>query len=110
LYSLFLLRRNGSLARFAGQGAGINFFLGAVMGLLWMSGFALYGAGARKLGDLGPSLGWAILMSTMVLAANLSGLLSGEWNAAPQPSRRQLALGVLLLLVAIAGLGFANRI
>lgn len=110
LYSLFLLRRNGSLARFAGQGAGINFSLGAVMGLLWMSGFALYGAGARKLGDLGPSLGWAILMSTMVLAANLSGLLSGEWNAAPQPSRRQLALGVLLLLVAIAGLGFANRI
>jgi len=110
VYALLLLRKNGSSARFAGPAAGRNFALGAAMGLLWMSGFALYGAGARKLGDLGPSLGWAILMSTMVLAANLSGLLTGEWNAAPRQSRRQLAFGVLLLLVAIAGLGCANAI
>jgi hypothetical protein len=46
----------------------------------------------------------------MVLAANLSGLLTGEWNAAPRQSKRQLAFGVLLLLVAIAGLGCANAV
>jgi L-rhamnose-H+ transport protein len=110
VYALLLLRKNDSSARFSEPAAGRNFALGAAMGLLWMSGFALYGAGARKLGDLGPSLGWAILMSTMVLAANLSGLLTGEWNAAPRQSKRQLAFGVLLLLVAIAGLGCANAV
>jgi L-rhamnose-H+ transport protein len=110
VYALLLLRKNDSSARFSEPAAGRNFALGAAMGLLWMSGFALYGAGARKLGDLGPSLGWAILMSTMVLAANLSGLLTGEWNPAPPQSKRQLALGVLLLLVAIAGRGYTNAV
>ena len=80
------------------------------MGILWMSGFALYGAGARTLGNLGLSLGWSILMSSMVLVANISGLLTGEWDAAPQQSKRQLLLGILVLLVAIAGLGYTNRL
>jgi L-rhamnose-H+ transport protein len=108
-YSIFLLRKNGSSSNFSGKGAGRNYALGAMMGLLWMSGFALYGAGARTLGVLGPSLGWAILMATMVLAANISGLLTGEWDAAPRLSKRQLALGVLVLLVAISALGYTNR-
>jgi L-rhamnose-H+ transport protein len=108
-YSTFLLRKKGSSSNFAGKGAGRNYALGAMMGILWMSGFGLYGAGARTLGDLGPSLGWAIMMSTMVLAANISGLLTREWEAAPRPSKQQLALGVLVLLVAISGLGYANR-
>lgn len=110
IYSLFLLRRNASLPNFAGSGVARNYALGTLMGVLWMSGFALYGAGARTLGALGPSLGWAILMSTMVLAANVSGLLTGEWDAAPKQSKWQLALGILILLIAIAGLGYANRI
>jgi L-rhamnose-H+ transport protein len=108
-YATFLLRKNGSSPNFSGKGAGRNCALGAMMGLLWMSGFALYGAGARRLGELGPSLGWAILMATMVLAAETSGLLTGEWDAAPRPSKRQLAPGVLVLLVAILALGYTNR-
>jgi len=108
-YSVFLLRKNGSSAKFSGTGTGRNYALGISMGILWMSGFALYGAGARTLGHLGPSLGWAILMSSMVLVANVSGLLTGEWDAAPRQSKRQLFLGILVLLVAISGLGYTNR-
>jgi L-rhamnose-H+ transport protein len=81
-----------------------------LMGVLWMAGMALYGIGANRLGRLGPSLGWAILMSSMVLVANALGVLTGEWHAAPSRARRQLALGLALLLVAIAGLGFANSL
>jgi L-rhamnose-H+ transport protein len=109
-YALFLLRKNRSLSNFIGKGAGRNYVLGVLMGILWMSGFAFYGAGARTLGKLGPSLGWSILMSTMVLVANVSGLLTGEWDAAPRQSKRQLFLGILVLLVAIAGLGYTNRL
>lgn len=108
-YSVFLLRKNVSSANFSTQGVGRNWALAALMGILWMSGFALYGAGARTLGHLGPSLGWAILMSSMVLVANVSGLLTGEWDAAPRQSKRQLLLGILVLLVAISGLGYTNR-
>jgi L-rhamnose-H+ transport protein len=109
-YSSFLLRKNGSSTHFSRGGSGSNWILGALMGILWMSGFALYGAGARTLGHLGPSLGWAILMSSMVLVANVSGLLTGEWDAAPQHSKRQLLLGIFVLLVAITGLGYTNRL
>jgi hypothetical protein len=75
-----------------------------------MAGMALYGIGANRLGRLGPSLGWAILMSSMVLVANALGVLSGEWRSAPRRAMRQLAVGLALLLVAITGLGYANSL
>ncbi|MEX2261655.1 MAG: hypothetical protein WD696_06870 [Bryobacteraceae bacterium] len=108
-YALHLLRRNKTAAKFRGA-SGRNFALAIAMGAMWMTGIALYGAGARQLGPLGPSLGWAILMSSMVLVANLLGMLTGEWKDAPHSSSRRLMFGVLLLMVAIGGLGYANSL
>ena len=107
-YALMLLRKNRTSALFAKRGTARYFAFGLLMGAMWMGGFVLYGPGARALGDLGPSLGWAILMSTMVIAANLLGLLTGEWTDAPAAARRKLAAGILLLLLAIVGLGYGN--
>ena len=108
-YALLLLRRNRTGGNFRRKGTGRNFVYGMLMGVLWMVGFALYGSGARALGPLGPSLGWAILMSTIVLTANLLGIASGEWRGAPASSRPRLVSGLVLLTAAIAGLGYANR-
>jgi L-rhamnose-H+ transport protein len=108
-YSVYLLARNRTAARYRAPGSGRMFVLGVLMGAMWMAGMGLYGVGARKLGALGPSLGWAILMSSMVLVANGLGLASGEWKPAPPRSKRQLAFGIAILLAAIAVLGFANR-
>jgi hypothetical protein len=88
---------------------GIAATAGTLIGVMWMAGFAFYGAGVRKLGDLGPSRGWAILMSTMVLVAKAQGLATGEWKGAPSRAKRQLSAGLLFLLAAIAGLGYANQ-
>jgi L-rhamnose-H+ transport protein len=107
-YALILLRKNRTSALFAKRGTARYFAFGLLMGVMWMGGFVLYGPGSRALGDLGPSLGWAILMSTMVIAANLLGLLTGEWTDAPAAARRKLAAGILLLLLAIVGLGYGN--
>lgn len=105
-----MLWKNGAWARYRSPRLGINMFWSLVMGVLWMAGMGLYGAGANRLGELGKSLGWSILMSSMVLVANALGVLSGEWRGAPRASRRQLALGILILLAAIAGLGYANSL
>jgi hypothetical protein len=75
-----------------------------------MAGMALYGIGTHRLGELGTSLGWAILMSSMVLVANAVGVLTGEWRSVPASARRRLALGLGLLLIAIAGLGYAHSL
>jgi hypothetical protein len=78
------------------------------MGTLWMAGISLYGSGARKLGPLGSSLGWAIFMTSMVIVANLFGLLTGEWREAPLRSKQKLMISIALLVLAISGLAIAN--
>lgn len=108
-YSIYLLRRNRTGQLYRKQHALKYFLLALSMGILWMAGFAFYGSGVHDLGSLGPSLGWAIMMSTVVLVANLLGFLTGEWTAAPASSRRQLAAGLLLLICAVTGLGLSNR-
>ncbi len=107
-YSIYLLRKNHTANRFRVAGSGMNYFWAILMGLMWMSGIALYGMGASRLGELGKSLGWAIFMSSMVLVANALGVLSGEWRGAPSSANRNLAQGIMILLAAIAGLGYAN--
>lgn len=109
-YSAFLLRRNKSFTYFGKTGTRSHFLLAALMGILWMGGFTLYGIGVSKLGQLGPSLGWSILMSCMVLVANIAGVATGEWAEAPASSKKQLGQGILLLLLAIVGLGYANQL
>lgn len=109
-YSTYLLFRNGSFADFARPGTGRCFLFGSLMGALWMGGFVFYGMGARQLGRLGPSLGWAILMSTNVLIATFWGIATGEWRDSPLQSRWRLGQGVMLLFLAIIGLGIANNV
>ena len=108
-YSLLLLTRRGTVRCYRSPGSGRRLLFGLLMGTMWMAGMSLYGVGARRMGSLGVSLGWAILMSSMVLVANLLGLLSGEWRGAPPGSRRRLFQGLSLLLIAIAALGYANE-
>jgi len=105
-----LLWRNRSFANFGDAHTKRYFVFGALMGALWISGFVFYGVGARWLGELGPSLGWAILMGSIVLVANLLGVLTGEWRGAPRSAIQRLRWGILLLLLAIVGLGFGNNL
>jgi len=109
-FALLRLRSKGTLAAFRHGPVARNFWFSVSMGVMWMGGIALYGNGARRLGDLGSSLGWGILMSSMVLMANALGLLTHEWRGAPPAATRQLTGGVFLLVIAIAGLAYANRL
>lgn len=105
----YKLLKEDSLSLFTTPGAGRNLTLGISMGVLWMLGFVFYGAGTRQLGNMGPSFGWSVLMGSMVMAANILGILTGEWRDAPDGALKRLWLGVSLLCMAVLGLGFANR-
>jgi L-rhamnose-H+ transport protein len=107
-YALYIMRRNSTGSLYREEAALRSLGLSILMGLLWMAGFAFYGMGTRRLGALGPSLGWAMLMATIVLVANGLGIVTGEWVEAPARCRRQLLAGVLVLFCAIIGLGYAN--
>lgn len=109
-YALLRLRRNHTARNFNQSGTAMYYLLGILMGALWMGGFVLYGAGARRLGPFGSSLGWAMFMSVMVIAANLLGIATGEWRGAPASAGRLLAVGLLVLVLASVGLGYANQL
>jgi len=89
---------------------GIYWFYAFLMGTLWMTGVALYGAGASNLGKLGATVAWVILMATTVLIGNLWGVLSGEWKNASPKARRSMTRGLLLLIGAIVLVSLGNYI
>lgn len=73
----------------------------SVMALLWVGSLVAYGQGVNKIGALGSSVGWAILMSMNIIASNGWGVATGEWRAAGRKAIRLMKSGVVLLLVAV---------
>ena len=99
-YCLYLLGRNRT---WKSEVPGLRYTLyAAVMGFLWLFGMFFYGVGASKLGPSGPSVGWALFMTFMVLVANSWGLATGEWKGAPRRAFGYLAAGLAVMIAALA--------
>ena len=106
-FCAYLLVRHKSAEKFLSSPR-YYYLLCASMGALWIAGMALYGSGANHLGPLGSSIGWAILMSSMVIVANLWGVVTGEWNKSGRKPLRVMGVGVLILIVAIFVIGLGK--
>jgi L-rhamnose-H+ transport protein len=107
-YSFWLLSRNGTWKHFRSSWRPDVWF-GCLMGVFWMGAFALYGVSSVYLGALGTSVGWALFQIFMIMTANLSGVMTGEWKGAPPAARRGLWAGLALLAVATAAIAAGNR-
>jgi L-rhamnose-H+ transport protein len=107
-YSFWLLSRNGTWKRFCGTWRP-DLWFGCLMGVLWMSAFAIYGVSSVYLGPLGTSVGWALFQIFMIMTANLSGVLTGEWKGAPAPAKRGMWTGLALLAMATVLIAGGNR-
>jgi L-rhamnose-H+ transport protein len=70
-YYAWLLRKHGTASRFFQAVTRHYWVLGALMGFLWIAGFVCYAPGTRRLGALGASVGWSIMMSVMIITTNL---------------------------------------
>jgi len=106
-YSSYLLTRNRTWKHFCGAWRPDVWF-GSLMGVFWMGAFAIYGVSAVYLGALGTSVGWALFQIFMIMTANLSGVLAGEWKDAPPAAKRGLWTGLLLLALATAVIAAGN--
>ena len=101
VFCAYLYVRNHSLGKFLLPGTGRNYLLAASMGAMWLAGFLFYGMGAARLGKMGSSVGWALIMSSMVVVANLWGLLTGEWRGAGRRPLQVMSAGLVILIVAM---------
>ncbi len=107
-YSVWLLCRHKTWGAFCGPWA-LEAGLAALMGVFWMGAMAIYGVAAVYLGALGLSVGWGLFQIFNIMSANLSGVLTGEWRAAPAGALRTLYAGLVLLACATIILAAGNR-
>lgn len=98
-YVIYLLFKNRSLYIYKKM-TWRNFFAITAAALFWYASFALFGIAAGKLGNLGPSVGWAILLSLSIIISNLWGIKFGEWKSSRKALNYQLA-SLLLIIFGI---------
>lgn len=101
-YCGYLLIRRRTYQQYLKAGNGINWFYAVLMALIWEGCIIFYGIGASKMGAMGTSLGWLILMSMTVIFGNIWGFMSGEWKGASLKSRKLMYIGMSFLLIGIA--------
>ena len=109
-YCIYLLAKNKTWSSLKAPHTGKVILLALAMALLHDGCLFFYGLGARYLGDLGTSVGFAMLFCGMMLVGNVAGFATGEWKNAPAASRRVIAMGIAGLVLGICTLAFANTL
>jgi L-rhamnose-H+ transport protein len=107
-YCLYLMITRKTLAQYWNPETARNLGLSALMALMWIGSFYLYGAGAAKLGRWGVVVGWPLFISLSIIVGNLWGLWRSEWRGASAAARRLLNLGLLILIVAVITIALSN--
>jgi len=107
-YSVRLVGGNGSWASYRAPGWAGQAVLAAIMAAMLYGGYVLYGAGISRLGEFGPTLGWPLFISGIIVTANMVGIWSGEWRAAGRRATLLLLAGSGVLILAVVLLGAAN--
>lgn len=105
-YSAWLLTKNHTWGRFLPSPAEVR--LAVIMGVFWMGSMAIYGVAATFLGKLGTSVGWALFQIFMIMTANASGMITGEWRQVSGGTRRLFWVGFGLLAFATVVISFGN--
>jgi L-rhamnose-H+ transport protein len=138
VWSAILIFRNRSIGQFAGQpgdnpmgtapetgetlvdfdprdyigriNAGVltkNYIFAALAGVIWYFQFFFYTMGDVKMGKYNFA-GWTLHMSSIILFANLWGLVLREWNGTSKRTKSLVFLGLLLLVGSTVVIGYGS--
>ena len=109
-YCLYLMFRKNTFRQYWNAETPRNLSLSALMALMWIGSFYLYGAGAARLGRWGLVAGWPLFISISIVTGNIWGLWRGEWQGAPDSARRLLNLGLVILIVAVIVVAISSSV
>lgn len=107
-YCIYLMGSRNTLGRFWSRETPRNLAWSAMMALMWIGSFYLYGLGAARLGRWGVVAGWPLFITLSIVAGFLWGLWRGEWRDAPVSARRMLNQGLAILIFAVIIVGLSN--
>ncbi len=109
-YCGFLMIKNGTWRDFQLPLRPRLICLALIMAVTNWGVMIFYGWGAQLLGVLGPSVGFAILFSGMLLVGNVLGFITGEWKGTSATGRFWIAACMFLLILGIGVLGVGNAV
>jgi L-rhamnose-H+ transport protein len=107
-YCVFKGFSERTLHKFFAKSTTHYWLIAGIMGLLWAGGIVVYGRGASLEGPFGPIFGFPIMLIVSILTGNAAGTLSGEWRGQPWVAKSTMAYGVVVMLLAILILAYAN--
>lgn len=108
-YAIVLLFRNKSWNSFGVARAGNAYAWAIGAGLLWFGALGIYGQGATLMGEMGPIIGWPILLGVSLIISNIWAYMNREWVGAPRPFG-WLLTGLFILIMATVLLGYSNGV
>lgn len=108
-YSIFLLVKNKSWSSFSTPNSGKAYTWAIIAGLCWFAALGIYGQGSALMGEMGPIVGWPILLGLSLIISNIWAYASGEWKNAKRPFQL-LLLGLAVLILASVVLGYSNTV
>ena len=101
LYSLILLKQRKTFGLYKHPDLMKNLGLIAVMSLMWIGSFVLYGLGASKMGNWGTVIGWSVFIALSIALGNVWGIFQGEWKGTKGKSRRVMVISMTIQVFAI---------
>ena len=69
-YAIFLLIKNNSWKTFSFKNAKNAYKWSFIAGFCWFAALGVYGQGAALLGEIGPVIGWPILLGLSLIISN----------------------------------------
>lgn len=108
-YAITLLFRNKTWSSFSVPNSGKAYMWSILAGLFWFGALGVYGQGAALMGDMGPVIGWPILLGVSLIVSNVWAYMNKEWQGAKKPFA-WLLIGLLVLILATVVLGYSNGV
>ncbi len=108
-YAIFLLIKNNSWKTFSLKNSKNAYKWSFIAGFCWFAALGVYGQGAALLGEIGPVIGWPILLGLSLIISNYWAYRAGEWKNASKPFNK-LLLGLLVLIISAVVLGLGNSV
>ena len=108
-YAVLLLFKNNSWSTFSLKNSLNAYKWSLIAGFCWFAALGVYGQGAALLGEIGPVIGWPILLGLSLIISNYWAFNAGEWDNAQKPFNK-LLIGLFVLIISAVVLGLGNSV
>ena len=99
-YAVLLLFKNNSWSTFSLKNSLNAYKWSLIAGFCWFAALGVYGQGAALLGEIGPVIGWPILLGLSLIISNNWAYNAGEWDNAQKPFNK-LLIGLFVLILSL---------